>query len=142
MCNHTNRTDILDIRKTWVINNFVDFKSVDTTEYYEYYEKNIQDPYAGTRFNPPAGFANNDEINNIVEEDDIDIHYRDIANKYEILMKRFERDEEEMSYISETKSEDSQDLGYMSLTDYTDFDDGIDEDFYDELSCGDDDYDY
>ena len=142
MCNPEKRMNILDIRKTWVINNFVDFASVDTKQYYDFYEKNVQDPYAGTCFNPPPCFANNDETPDNVEEDDIDIHYRDISNKYEILMKRFEKEEDETSYISETKSEDSQDFDYMSLTDYTDFDDVIEEEFYDELSCGDDDYDY
>lgn len=147
MCDRNTRQKIHDTRKKWVISNFVEYKNVDTEEYSIYYDNNVVDTYSGV-FAPPPCRMNSEEKeeNEIYQEDDIDIHYRDIANKYTNItnMQKYQKDEEEDEevYYTEYESDYSQDNGYTSLTEFSDFDDYDDVDDYDEDIYFEDDYDY
>lgn len=143
MCNRNTRQKIHDTRKTWVINNFVEYKNIETTQYSDYYDRNVKDSYSGV-FNPPCCPLNaaEKEEKQSYQEDDIDVHYRDIANKYTNIMKMHQKEDDEISYHSEDDSEYSQELGYTSMTEISDYDDYEDYDDYDDDAYYEDDYDY
>jgi hypothetical protein len=147
MCNRNTRQKIHDTRKTWIINNFVEYKNIDTEEYSKFYDNNIIDSYSGV-FAPPPCPVNTEEKeeNEIYHEDDIDIHYKEIASKYDNisnLQQNNKKDEDEISYCTEYESDYSQDNGYNSLTEFTDFEDYDEiDDYYEEDIYFEDDYDY
>jgi len=147
MCDRNTRQKIHDTRKKWVISNFVEYKNVDTEEYSIYYENNVEDSYSGVFAPPPCrmNFEEKEE-NEVYQEDDIDLHYRDIANKYTNItnLQKYQKDEEEdeVMYCTEYESDYSQDNGYASLTEFSDFDDYDEGNDYDEDIYFEDDYDY
>lgn len=146
MCNRNTRQKIHDTRKRWIINNFVEYKNVDTEEYSIYYENNVEDSYSGVFAPPPCRLnVEEKEENEVYQEDDIDIHYRDIANKYAIItnLQNYQKDDEdEVSNYIEYETDYSHDNGYISMTEFSDFDEYDDIDDYDEDIYFEDDYDY
>lgn len=93
MCYRENRDNIKEHRKKWIVNNYTNYSSGDNSEYYNFYNKTVTDTYSGV-FAPPPCFYNEilreeqrllDQERKEAEEwynDDIQTHYRDIANKY------------------------------------------------------------
>lgn len=93
MCNRDNRENIKQHRMNWVINNFTNYSTGDHSEYHNMYTQTVNDTYSGI-FSPPPCFYNEmmreeqrqreDEVKEAEDHynDDIQTHYRDIANKY------------------------------------------------------------
>jgi len=93
MCKVENRENIKEHRMNWVVNNFTNYYTGDNSEFYNIYKQTVNDTYPGV-FSPPPCVYNEimreedkqrqDEAKEAEEwyNDDIQTHYRDIANKY------------------------------------------------------------
>lgn len=93
MCNKENRENIKEHRMKWIVNNYTNYAPGDHSDYYNFYNQTVNDTYPGV-FAPPPCFYNEilreeqrqkDQERREAEEwynDDIQTHYRDIANKY------------------------------------------------------------
>lgn len=136
-----------DKRMQWVVNNYTDYDNVDKRPYYEYYKNNIADDYNEYEVcemldREPTPFMNK------TYEDDVDIHYRELGNKYVALAKlneRLQRNEtpEIIEPFEESIAESTE---YQSSLEYDDLcSEGYDEyceKCLDNEQFEDDDYDY
>lgn len=141
MCNRDNRENIKDLRRKWIVNNYTNYTSGDHSQYYDFYNQTVNDTYPGV-FAPPPCFYNEilreeqrqrDEERREAEElynDDIQTHYRDIANKYARSIERPQEfndndcDEEmEFSDIETDYNTSVEDVEYFTDTydDYYDY---------------------
>lgn len=160
---HTANDDIRNHRMNWIITNYIkydckddikkDFKDIRDT-FKDYYDTNISDRYTGN-FNPPQCFYNyllkmdDMEREKYLKEceerynDDIEIHYRDIANRYDrsnqidnIVLS----DDENEDFI-DSEEYDTEIMTQSDIIDeyyeYDDFDNNYD-DFYEETEIEDD----
>ena len=153
MCNKKNRENIKDHRMNWFVNNHVNYDNIDKRPYYEYYKNNVTDSYSGV-FDPPPCFYNEmireerrkqEEAQKEWEEyynDDIAMHYREIANRHLTRWDMMKEDSECMSFVDDYESHKSDD-DTDSLVGYDD-DDYYDDEYYDDMSeyYEEDDYDY
>lgn len=154
MCNKDNRENIKEYRMNWLINNYVNYENIDKRPYYEYYKNNINDTYSGV-FNPPPCFYNEmireerrkeEEARKEWEEyynDDIAMHYREIANRHLTRWDMLKEDQDCISYVEENESYNSED-DKDSFLEYEDEDYYYDDEYYDDMSevYEEDDYDY
>lgn len=148
MLNPANRLDIKDYRMRWFVNNYTNYDNVDKRPYYEYYKNNITDQYSGV-FNPPSCIFYKEERQKESEKqeelerynDDIEVHYREIANRHMRKCHNTNDDMEnpEVFDENETQTDDNDISSYTDNDDYYDFDDPM---FYEETDYEEDDYDY
>lgn len=168
MCNNNGNNyeyesiqeNIRTYRMNWIINNYIKYDCEDDVKkdlkdvrdvFKDYYNKNISDTY---NFNPPKCFYNYllkmDDIEREkhmkeCEEkynDDIEVHYRDIANRYDRsnqIDNVTHSDEENEDY----HDSDEYDTEYMTQSDvideydYEDYDNNYD-DYFEETEIEDD----
>lgn len=161
MCNRNNREDIRTHRMNWLITNYLqydceadvkkDLKDIRDVykDYHDYYNTNISDSYSG-RFDPPGCFYNYlsklddmDRVKYIREceeryNDDIEMHYRDISNRYNATNQHDATLSDED--FEETYESDGYDTGYVTqsevIDEYDEYDDF--DDYYDETEIEDD----
>lgn len=148
------RQNIYKYRMQWCVENYTDYSNIDKRPYYEYYQNNIQDMYPAL-YNPPPCFYNEmlreerkqhemqqqelDEYYN----DDIAMHYREIANRHLRRSEMLKEDSEcEFEYEDESEDEEKSEKSYIS--DCEDYDYNEEDDYYDEYMTDtyEDDYDY
>ena len=156
MCNIDNRKDIRRHRMNWLITNYVTYYCDDDVKkdlkdmrdvYKDYYETSVEDTYSGN-FDPPRCFYNNDmDREKYLKEceerynDDIDMHYMEISNKYNAInaMSRIDTvlSDEEFEDVYES---DDCDTGYITQSDIIDDYDDYDcfDEYYEETEIEDD----
>lgn len=146
------RDNMKDQRMHWIVNNFTNYENVDKRPYYEYYKSYISDVYNEYEV------LDKKHLDTVIEdtpyEDDIDIHYRELANKHAALAKLNERicscnempEDTELFEYQESTDEISE---YQSSVDYDEYylDTDYDNDAYyekclDNEEYEDDDFDY
>ncbi len=154
MCNKRKRENINEHRMNWFVNNFVNYDNIDKRPLYEYYKNNIKDTYSGI-FNPPPCFYNEmireerkkqEEAQKEWEEyynDDIAMHYREIANRHLTRWDMMKEDDECISYAEEDDESYNSDDDNDSIMAYEE-DDYYDDEYYEDASeyYDDDDFDY
>jgi hypothetical protein len=136
-----------DQRMNWIINNFVDYENIDKRPYYTYYKKNITDicqDYEVLDIQAPEQEP--------IYDDDITIHYQELANKYAALARLNDQllskcDEiPECSDAFEYQYSMPESIEYQSTLEYDDEYMETDEEYYercfDNEQYEDDDYDY
>lgn len=143
---HKNK-NVLDQRMYWIVNNYTNYENIDKRPYYEYYKANINDTYNQYEIIEKLLPSPNYEY-----EDDIDIHYRELNNKYAALAKlneKLQQNNNEIPEITEPyEYQESTESEYQSTIE--EYDDDIyietDEEYYemclDDQEYEDDDYDY
>jgi hypothetical protein len=150
MCKKNERNNIKEHRMEWMVNNYVNYDNVDKRPYYEYYKNNIQDPYSGI-FNPPPCFYNEmvreerkkqEEAQKEWEEyhnDDIAMHYREIANKHLTRYDMMKEDSECMSDLDYQESikdeEDNESYITEEENDYYNDDNDDFSEYYEDDDC-------
>lgn len=151
MTDKSKRNNIKTYRMDWFVTNYTNYENVDKTAYYDYYQKHINDSYSGI-FDPPPCFYNEMireerrqkelEQNEFDEyyNDDIAMHYREIANRHLTRWDMLKEDSECMSLFEESETGDIDNAYDSYMSDYDDYDDQYYEDTQTEYE--DDDYDY
>lgn len=157
MCNRNNREDIRRHRMNWMITNFVTYNcDADAKKdlkdlrdvYKDFYERNVEDTYSG-HFDPPGCFYNyvlkldDMEREKYLKEceerynDDIETHYRDISNRYNVVSRIETLSDDEYDDVYES---DDYDTGYITQSDIIDEYDDYEyfDDYYEETEIEDD----
>lgn len=151
MADRSKRDAIKDYRMHWFVNNFTNYDNLDKGAYYEYYKNNIQDSYSGI-FDPASTpfsqMFREEMLQKELEQkeyeeyynDDIAMHYREIANRHLTRWDMMKEDSECMSLYEESESSVTDNEYDSYFSEYDEYDDSYYED--DLVEYEEDDYDY
>lgn len=146
MCNKNNRESIHEYRKKWIVENYLYINNIQHSNidsysiFYDTYLKDT-DKFSGT-FQPPSTMCDN--YMNDVHHDDVEFHYKELANRYNRYIEDQERKYTEIQenvYMESDTSSSAPSEEMYSDYDYNDCDYGYeyyeeeyDDDYYDDYN--------